>query len=163
MNIQETRQNSRLRPAPPAETPAEQQQRLMADIFAYIHEGVVITDAEATIVEVNTAFCELTGYSREEALGRNPRFLQSGHQKPESYVALWRTLLEQGCWQGELWNRCKDGRMIAELLTIRAARNADGAITPGLSLKLADKLECGDFVTRSGDNHSIGFASFYRG
>ena len=129
MNIQETRQNSRLRPAPPAETPAEQQQRLMTDIFAYIHEGVVITDAEATIVEVNTAFCELTGYSREEALGRNPRFLQSGHQKPESYVALWRTLLEQGCWQGELWNRCKDGRMIAELLTIRAARNADGAIT----------------------------------
>ncbi|NJM11793.1 MAG: EAL domain-containing protein [Synechococcaceae cyanobacterium SM1_2_3] len=129
MNIQETRQNSRLPLALPAETIAEQQRRLMTDIFAHIHEGILITDAEATIVEVNTAFCELTGYSREEALGRNPRFLQSGHHQPESYVTLWRTLLEQGYWRGELWNRRKDGRMIAELLTIRAARNADGVIT----------------------------------
>ncbi len=129
-NEEETPQNPRLPPALPlSETTAEEQQRLMASIFAHTHEGIVITDAEAIIVEVNNAFSELTGYDREEALGRNPRFLQSGHHPPETYAALWQVLCEQGLWHGELWNRRKDGRMIAELMTIWAVKDHGGAIT----------------------------------
>ena len=101
----------------------------MASIFAHTQEGIVITDAEATIVEVNHAFCELTGYSREEVIGHNPRLLQSGHHSPEIYAALWQALLDQGHWQGELWNRRKDGRMIAELMAIWAVKDLCGAIT----------------------------------
>lgn len=114
---------------PLSETTVEEQQRLMASIFAHTHEGIVITDAAAIIVEVNNAFSELTGYDREEVLGRNPRFLQSGHHPPETYAALWQVLCEQGLWHGELWNRRKDGRMIAELMTIWAVKDHDGAIT----------------------------------
>ena len=128
-NSQETPQNPRLPLTQLGNATAEEQQRLMASIFAHTQEGIVITDAEATIVEVNHAFCELTGYSREEVIGHNPRLLQSGHHSPEIYAALWQALLDQGHWQGELWNRRKDGRMIAELMAIWAVKDLCGAIT----------------------------------
>ena len=90
-------------------------QSLIASLLAHTHEGIVITDAEAVIVEVNTAFSELTGYSREEVLGRNPRFMQAGHHPPAYYAKLWRILLEQGCWQGELLHfpriECREHRI----------------------------------------------------
>ena len=67
--------------------------RLAASVFEHAHEGIIITDATATIIEVNRTFEEITGYSREEVVGRNPRFLQSGHHDPAFYTTMWQLSL----------------------------------------------------------------------
>ena len=107
---------------------AEDRLRLAASVFVNSHEGILITDAQARIVEANEAFTRLTGYAREEVLGKNPRLLQSGHQGPEFYAGMWRTLLATDHWNGEVWNRRKDGALYAELLTISAVRDAAGEV-----------------------------------
>lgn len=108
---------------------AEEQQRLAAGIFAHAHEGIMMIDAAAKIVEINAAFSELTGYSREEVLGRNVRFLQSDRHPPEFYAEMRRTLLETGHWRGEVWNHHKHGQPITTRLTISAVQDNSGAIT----------------------------------
>jgi diguanylate cyclase (GGDEF)-like protein/PAS domain S-box-containing protein len=108
---------------------AEAQLRLAGSVFANTHEGIAITDAYANIVEVNPAFCDITGYSREEVLGRNPRMLKSNRQGPEFFAAMWEAIRSRGFWRGEIWNRRKDGEIFPELLTISAVRNAAGSIT----------------------------------
>jgi diguanylate cyclase (GGDEF)-like protein/PAS domain S-box-containing protein len=99
---------------------------LAASVFTHAREGIFITDAQGTILEVNKAFTHITGYSRQEALGRNPRMLKSGLQEESFYRVLWRDLTEKGYWCGEIWNRRKDGELYAEMLTISAVRNAQG-------------------------------------
>jgi diguanylate cyclase (GGDEF)-like protein/PAS domain S-box-containing protein len=106
---------------------AETKLLLAASVFGHAREGITITDAHGNILDVNEAFTRITGYRREDVLGRNPRFLSSGRQAPEFYAAMWRGLLEQGHWSGEIWNRRKDGGVFAELLTISAVRDAQGA------------------------------------
>ncbi|MBK8751069.1 MAG: EAL domain-containing protein [Candidatus Competibacteraceae bacterium] len=103
--------------------------RLAASVFAEAHEGILITDIDANVVDVNAGFSMMTGYSREEILGRNPRFLRSGRQPPEFYVAMWQTLLDTGGWRGEVWNRRKDGQAIIVLLNISAVKANDGMVT----------------------------------
>jgi diguanylate cyclase (GGDEF)-like protein/PAS domain S-box-containing protein len=102
--------------------------RQLAMVFTYAREGISITDADGTILEVNDAFCRLSGYAREELLGQNPRMLKSGRQRPEHYAQMWQALREHGHWHGEIWNRRKDGSLYAELLTISAVRDDDGRI-----------------------------------
>jgi PAS domain S-box-containing protein len=106
----------------------ESQQRLVlaARVFGEAQEGIIITDARSVIVDVNPAFCQITGYSREEIIGQTPRILQSGIQGPDFYVALWNTLIETGHWKGEIWNRKKNGELYAELISINALRNETG-------------------------------------
>ncbi len=105
---------------------AEHRLQLAASVFSHAREGIMILDADGSIIEVNDTFIHITGYSREEAVGRNPRMLQSGRHGPEFYAAMWQTILEHDHWQGEVWNRRKDGEMYAELLTISAVRDAGG-------------------------------------
>jgi diguanylate cyclase (GGDEF)-like protein/PAS domain S-box-containing protein len=105
---------------------AEDELRLAANVFSHTREGITITDAAGTIVDVNASFTRITGYSRDEAVGQNPRMLSSGRQDKAFYEGLWRALLEQGHWSGEIWNRRKDGEVFAELLTISAVRDAQG-------------------------------------
>ena len=105
---------------------AEEKLHLFASVFTHAREGIVITDAECNIIEVNDAFSRISGYDREELLGRNPRMLQSGKQTKEFYVAMWRELVENGHWHGEIWNQRKGGQLYAEMLTISAVRDADG-------------------------------------
>jgi diguanylate cyclase (GGDEF)-like protein/PAS domain S-box-containing protein len=108
---------------------AEEQQRLAANIFAHAQEGIMMIDAAAKIVEINAAFSELTGHSREEVLGRNVRFLQSNRHPPEFYAEIRRALIEVGHWRGEMWNHHKNGQPIATRLTISAVRDDGGAVT----------------------------------
>ncbi len=105
---------------------AQEKLRLAANVFSHAREGIVITNPGGVIVDVNDAFCRITGYSREEALGQNPRLLNSGRQGPEFYAAMWHDLTEHGHWRGEIWNRRKNGNNYAEMLTISAVRDTQG-------------------------------------
>lgn len=109
-------------------TAAEARLQLAANVFTHAREGILITDAHATIVEVNDTFTHITGYSREEAVGNNPRLLKSGRHAPEFYVAMWAQLNTEGHWAGEIWNRRKDGEVFADLRTISAVRDGTGQI-----------------------------------
>lgn len=98
----------------------EEQLRLAASVFTHAHEGITITDAKGTILEVNDSFTRITGYSREEAVGQNPRILKSGLQGPDFYARMWQDLKTAGRWSGEIWNRAKSGEIYPEMLTISA-------------------------------------------
>jgi len=108
---------------------AETQQRLAARIIAGSGEGIIITDAEGIIIDVNAAFEKITGYTRAEAIGRNPNFLSSGRQGPGFYRTMWKTLRDEGYWQGELWNRRKDGEVFPEWLSLSAIQDEAGRIS----------------------------------
>lgn len=107
---------------------AAEQLRLVASVFSHAREGIIITDAQSRIIDVNNAFSTTTGYSREEAIGRNPSFLRSTEQNSDFFEAMWITLKAYGYWQGELWNRRKNGEIFAELLTISAVQNNQGEV-----------------------------------
>ncbi len=101
---------------------------LYGRVFSEAHEGILITDANNIIVDVNPKFCDITGYSRDEAMGANPNILSSGKQSPEFYKNMWLSLDKDGYWSGEVWNRKKNGELYAELLTISALNNKQGQI-----------------------------------
>ena len=107
----------------------EERLRQAATVFENTREGITITDADERILRVNRAFCELTGYTEEEVQGQTPRLLHSGRQSPEFYAALWTSVLNTGHWQGEVWNRRKNGEVYPELLSISAVKNATGVVT----------------------------------
>ncbi|CAD5371784.1 putative Diguanylate cyclase [Rubrivivax sp. A210] len=104
----------------------EEDLRLAASVFRHAREGIAITDAGGIIIDVNEAFSRITGYSREEVIGRNPRLLQSGLHDQAFYAAIWNDLLSLGHWDGEIWNRRKNGELFAELIAISAVRDASG-------------------------------------
>ena len=108
---------------------AEGRLRLTAKVFENTLEGILITDVSGNIIEVNKAFSTITGYSREELLGKNPRILQSGHQSRSFYESMWQSINETGHWAGEVWNRNKDGETYAEWLTISAIHDDAGKPT----------------------------------
>ncbi len=91
--------------------------------------GMVITNARGVILKVNQAFTRLTGYSAAEALGRNPAMLKSGRHDELFYQRMWGALKEKGWWQGEVWNKRKNGQIYAELLTITAILTPAGKLT----------------------------------
>lgn len=90
-------------------------------VYQYTSEAIVITDAEGVIIDVNPAFTSITGYTREEAVGQRMSMLSSGRQDEEFYRAMWNDLLTTGKWQGDIWNRRKDGKEYAERLTINTS------------------------------------------
>ena len=94
-----------------------------AIVFENTSEGIFITDSEPKIVSVNSAFTEITGYSEEEAIGKNPSMLQSGQHDKDFYQEMWASIEEHECWRGELQNRRKDGEVYTELLSINSFRH----------------------------------------
>ncbi|BCG62877.1 MAG: hypothetical protein methR_P0542 [Methyloprofundus sp.] len=104
---------------------AAEKLQFAARIFHETHEGITLTDAKGIIVDVNPSFCKITGYSREEVIGKNPNILSSGQQNKRFYRDMWGSLAETGHWQGELWNRKKTGEVYAQLMTISVLLDAD--------------------------------------
>ena len=102
---------------------SDKKMQLSAKVFNDAHEGIMITDTNGIIIEINPTFSEITGYEREEVLGETPSMLSSGQQSPEFYQDMWQSITEQGHWQGEIWNRKKNGEVYAELLTISAIQD----------------------------------------
>ena len=113
---------------------AEEKLKLASSVFTHARESIAITDDSGTIVDVNDTFITTTGYSREDLIGQNPRILQSGRQSPEFYTEMWKALLEEGHWSGELWNRRENGEVYAEIKTISAVRNEQGITTHYIAL-----------------------------
>ena len=107
----------------------EERLRLSASVFENTDEGVVITDANGLIIDVNRAFSEITGYSREEVIGQNPSMWKSGRQDESFYRDMWRSLIETGQWKGELWNRRKDGSIYPVWSSISSVNDKEGNLT----------------------------------
>ncbi|MFH1019280.1 MAG: PAS domain S-box protein, partial [Pseudomonadota bacterium] len=105
---------------------AEERMRLDAVALAASRDAVVITDLSPAILGVNPAFSEITGYQEAEVLGKNPKILASGHHDRAFYQAMWASLLEDGAWRGEIWNRRKNGEAYPELLSISTVRDKMG-------------------------------------
>lgn len=104
----------------------EENLKITASVFNTSQEAILIANADNSIVDVNPAFTRITGYSREEVLGRNPKLLSSGHQDKEFYSSMWQKLTNVGGWRGEIWNRRKSGEIYAEQLSISVIKDEGG-------------------------------------
>lgn len=104
----------------------EEKLHLAASVFTHAREGIIITTADGTIVDVNEAFSRITGYHRDEVLGKNPQIFSSGRQEKEFYASMWGDLIEKGYWHGEVWNQCKNGEVFAAMQTVSAVCDAEG-------------------------------------
>ncbi len=107
---------------------AEAELRIAAAAFES-QQGMFITDAQGVILRVNQAFTLTTGYSAEEAVGKTPRLIRSDYHPAAYYEAMWQSLLDTGFWQGEIWNRRKNGEVYANWITITAVRDEKEQIT----------------------------------
>lgn len=113
---------------------AEKELQLATSVFDNTIEGIVITDAAGTIRRVNAAFTAITGYTAPEAVGRNPRILKSDRHDGEFYEGFWNTLLRRGKWEGEIWNRRKNGEVYPEWMTVTAVYDREGNVSEYVSV-----------------------------
>lgn len=102
--------------------------RRVANVFHNSREGIVMTDSNKVIIDVNEAFCVLTGYTREEVIGKTPKILRSGRHDSYFYTQMNQALEQDGSWCGEIWNKKKNNQEYAEFLRIDSIRNAQGEI-----------------------------------
>jgi diguanylate cyclase (GGDEF)-like protein/PAS domain S-box-containing protein len=102
--------------------------RLASSVFHNALEGIVVTDAFGRIVDISPSFTRLTGYARDEVIGHSMNLLKSGRHDAQFYREMWAQLLEHGAWSGEIWNRTRDGRIIAEILQISSVKDRHGQI-----------------------------------
>ena len=107
---------------------AEKRLRFTASVFEHAHEGIMITDPESRIVEVNHTFTDITGYARDEVIGRDAAMLHSGYHSEAFYHEMSNTLHTKGYWRGETWSRRKNGEVYPELLTLSAVRTEQGEV-----------------------------------
>jgi diguanylate cyclase (GGDEF)-like protein/PAS domain S-box-containing protein len=105
---------------------AEDKLRQSAAVFSSTAEGVLITDLDGTVIDINKAFSNITGYAPDEIIGENPRKLKSGQHDLSFYQAMWQSLIETGNWSGEIWNRRKDGSVYPGLFNISTVRDPNG-------------------------------------
>lgn len=107
---------------------AEEQIRIAATAFE-AQEGIIIADVNRQILRVNRAFTEISGYSAQEVMGKTPQLLKSEKHDEEFFSAMWQSLVKEGVWQGEIWNRDKQGDDYPVWLNITAVRDPSGQVT----------------------------------
>ncbi len=104
----------------------EAQLKLAACVFENMLDGVLITDPDGIILSVNPSFTEITGYTEKEAIGQTPRILKSNRHDQAFYESMWQKIKTHGQWNGEIWNRRKDGELYLERMTISMVKDVDG-------------------------------------
>ena len=102
---------------------------LLAQVYTSSYSGVMITDADSKVIEVNAAFTRITGYAQDEVRGKDPHMLSSGQHDHFFYQAMWDSLKSKGHWQGEIWNRRKNGEVYPGWLSINPVRDKVGRLT----------------------------------
>jgi diguanylate cyclase (GGDEF)-like protein/PAS domain S-box-containing protein len=107
---------------------SESELRIAATVLES-QEGMLVTDADAKILRGNQAFTSITGYAAEEVIGKKPTVLSSGRHDPDFYAEMWAAIRHDGTWQGEIWDRRKDGSLYPAWLTITAVKDSNGKIT----------------------------------
>jgi len=133
---------------------SEIQLRLSAEVFENSHEGIFITDRGNRIVTTNSAFTEITGYRRLEVIGRDPSFLSSGRHGKEFYAAMWKALIVEGYWQGEIWDRRKNGEIYPKWLSISAVKDSTGTIVNFIAIFI-------DITERKANEQQIEFLAHH--
>ncbi|MEK7811691.1 MAG: PAS domain S-box protein, partial [Pseudomonadota bacterium] len=135
----------------------EEELKLAASVFNASSASIVITDQNNKIVSVNPAFTTITGYAAAEVIGRNPNILSSGKQSKEFYRDMWQSLERTQHWQGELWNRRKDGEIFAEQLTINVVVNMDGSVHRHIAIfsDITEKKQAADLIWRQANYDSV--------
>ncbi len=103
--------------------------RLAATVFSTVDDAVIVTDRENKIITANPAFTDITGYSIDEVIGKDPRILASGRHPAEFYREMWETLAATGSWQGEIWDRHKSGEIYVKWLSIKQVRDENGQLS----------------------------------
>jgi PAS domain S-box-containing protein len=130
-------------------TERKQAEVLRIDAVAFnTHDGIIVTDAQKIILRANQAFCHITGYSREEIIGKLPSFLHSGLHDDNFYKAIWTSVEHDGQWQGEIWDKGKDGQTFPLWITINSVTDKNnglityyvGSFTDITALKLAERI-----------------------
>ncbi|MBU77229.1 MAG: hypothetical protein CMK63_09565 [Pseudoalteromonadaceae bacterium] len=106
-----------------------EQIKLLTAVFSTTSRGIIITTSEPKIVDVNPAFEQITGFKKSEVLGKNPAILSSSRHPCEFFKSMWQTLLADGSWQGEVWNKRKSGEVFPELLSIDALYDDSGNVS----------------------------------
>lgn len=125
----------------------ETELRIAATAFES-QEGIMVTDADCAILRINTAFTRTTGYTVEEVIGQSPRIVQSGRHDTAFYAAMWDSINRTGSWEGEIWNRHKDGTIHPKWLSITAVKSDDGTVTHyvGAETDITQRKEIEDAV-----------------
>ena len=107
---------------------SEQSMRLAKSIYESNADAIIVTDENNLITDVNPAFTRLTGYQPEEVIGKNPRIMKSGLHDEKFYQQMWQKIRDENHWQGELWDKRRDGSLYAKFANIIALRNDDGSV-----------------------------------
>jgi|GEM_PF-699134 len=114
---------------------AEQRNRIMSQLLLSLNDAVVLTDENGNILEVNDAFCRVTGYSKDEVIGKNPRILKSGLHDANFYKEMWESILTKGYWRGEIINKKKNGEFYFALLSISSIKDEIHGLTYYLGIQ----------------------------
>jgi len=121
--------DAQLRQELAARARAAEQERLWSKVFETSREGIVITDARERILCVNAAVTKITGYAAEDLIDRTPRLFSSGRHDADFFRAMWAAIAAEGYWEGEIWDRRKNGEVYPEWLAISAVHNRENAVT----------------------------------
>jgi diguanylate cyclase (GGDEF)-like protein/PAS domain S-box-containing protein len=129
---------------------ADEELQLAASIFHASSEAMLVTDAENIIVAVNPAFTQITGYTLGDLIGKTPRVLKSGRHDQAFYLAMWQELKSTGQWRGEIWDRNKNGDVVAKRLSINTIHNADGSVHRRIALSsdITEKKQAEEMIWR---------------
>ncbi len=119
-----------------------------SEVFRISREGVMILDNKSNIISVNEAFTQITGYSKEEAIGQTPRMLKSGRQKDDFYKQMWNQLNIKKSWQGEIWNRKKCGDIFPQWLSISVSNDEKGKVKEyvGIFMDISEQKKSQDRI-----------------
>ncbi len=135
----------------------QDRQRVIEHVFDSASEGIFVTDAQACFLSVNRAFVRITGYEPDEVIGQTPRVLRSGRQDRIFYAEMWRQIQDTGHWEGEIWNRRKNGEVFPEWLTVSAIRNERQEVVQylGVFTELSGRKQAEEHIRRLANHDSL--------